>query len=1606
MKRLLSITLAFCVLMTVLLPITPKPKAAAPVSTLEYTQSNLKQLPKEPSFDYNFLPASPRWQELVANEQPAAFKVKYDLADNVVKVNKTVTGSIADMGQILSGSAVQKLKPNRIIEKGGYIPTTVLDNAAAQTGRKIESGSVVVDEDSGTAFKVVSKTIYSGIFDSDPELSAMMKPLENTYSITKPQLHEVIKDFNLTTQTVRLNKANIKGFAPNIENSLKPFLNPKLLAVDDNDKTFKTLTGDNLIELQFKDTPLQGKVGNSTIEIKLSGGIAIDNIDVTGRYSSMGGYEISMKLKEECYLVAELAAEIHEEIKVPILGIGIPLGIGEVYGGIYAIIGMNGEFTLGIEARETSACKMGIEGGTFLYVPTSFHPIFEPEPPKITGDCTMLGKINGYVKFGPMLGIEIFGFDLVGAGVLLGAGVNVQSNGSILDIELYASIDVYIELADEYFCLVRARPTIYKKKQADMDGYKVSFLETYVNPGRVGGLIEKDIGLAFDPGKNLEYKIWIVPRIAVDSFDAAKRETILAADQKNTTKAIKDKVRTYPSSGFHTTNDEGEFIEESNDICYGGDNVYLEFKGGGKTFFVGPSTPVLPFTDITITYADYFNDFISGKVEPKRLIKWKSNRFDKSQEQHELTYYKGPINISPFNDYGIDREKIPTATQQTRNIHRPYVINGTARTNTDEHGVFDTRRGYVENGQYYPSGTIDVLSKDTLNKYIGSDVPPSTIGVFASLDINEEVKNITVYGITPAAPEFQFTRTLDLVESSYKRFNDGSKIVDQMAYDEYLWIANPIGTKTITADMFKYNAKGFSTQDYKGYYENPVKETRESPITLTPVLDKDGNPTGTSLFAQRVTIEWVWQAHPNPIKITSADHTQAASGKESSFQVTAEGFFPRFTLEGEPQRVWIDEKTGLLYIPNTLNPGVYKFIIHAKEGAVITQYGAPDPKRGNDPSPPDKQIFTLTVGEKPAESAETQTTGTTSTTTTESNKRVAPVIYKDEYNTYLNMDKSKDLVVPYKATGSEPITFSVEARSATGAPASGIIINSTTGVMTINKSIASGNYSITVTASNDVGKDTLKCNLQVKMPEVRTAPVLENRRDGYKFTMSAANTDFSVQLKATGSTPIKYSLEPVNKRIPVPAEVSIDAATGMLTVKGGLIGGIDAGTYSFIVKASNDVGSDTKECSLEVKASIQPPIRRTNPIKFEEGGSFNIVPLAVPPKQNDSQNQPSITLRPDLFAKEPPPNKLMLRCDDPKDVYTNDRNVYNGAHFICWDTQAVVSIIDVMVDSSIAKVYSDYTYYNVVSWGDEVKINDNSPVCDQYHYYDPNSPKLTLPLTKEQIEEIKASIKKAVDKEISDYKNGYKTMTQDFSTGGLRDRYYDFRVNPLDKTVSNLEYGTLLKEMNGKKDGAYNVELNMETGTVITGKYFTSLMKNPSASISFKQNGSDITFAGKDITKANDADMFNIGFTYAPHEKAIQEGIGSDSKSFAYGFQHHGALPGLATFSITTTLDEGAKVNVYKFDAAASQFTLIAGNVTVGAKGVVTYKNNTMSEYVITTKTLPGAAVSDVVKEQGSSQSNNWLLALIGLAVILIGAAAWIFLSKSKKTDKEKISEL
>jgi hypothetical protein len=98
-----------------------------------------------------------------------------------------------------------------------------------------------------------------------------------------------------------------------------------------------------------------------------------------------------------------------------------------------------------------------------------------------------------------------------------------------------------------------------------------------------------------------------------------------------------------------------------------------------------------------------------------------------------------------------------------------------------------------------------------------------------------------------------------------------------------------------------------------------------------------------------------------------------------------------------------------------------------------------------------------------------------------------------------------------------------------------------------------------------------------------------------------------------------------------------------------------------------------------------------------------------------------------------PPNKLVLRCDDPKDVYTHDRDVYNGAAFIHWDTRIVLTVMKVR--DAAYSTGSDLDGQSLAYLGNTIEIQDHAPVCDRYHYYDPTAP--TLPISAEELAKIK-----------------------------------------------------------------------------------------------------------------------------------------------------------------------------------------------------------------------------------------------------------------------------
>ena len=245
----------------------------------------------------------------------------------------------------------------------------------------------------------------------------------------------MIKYFDLPYQTVSLTRGNIKEFAPNIEGSVVKPSQYKLLSTDND---FKYVSDNPLIALKFDNFVFEQELSDGIkVKVTINGGQAIDSMDLTGRYSGFNGYEIKMKVDQECMLNVTLDVEIKQEIRIPLYGFDVSFGVGSISGGVFAILGINGELRLEIESNTFVGVTQGVGGGTFAYMPTSTRPIFDQEI-KVDGNVALSGQINGYIKFGPMVRLELFGFDLVGVGIFLGAGVKVALTLKTLDVELYA----------------------------------------------------------------------------------------------------------------------------------------------------------------------------------------------------------------------------------------------------------------------------------------------------------------------------------------------------------------------------------------------------------------------------------------------------------------------------------------------------------------------------------------------------------------------------------------------------------------------------------------------------------------------------------------------------------------------------------------------------------------------------------------------------------------------------------------------------------------------------------------------------------------------------------------------------------------------------------------------------------------------------------------------------------------------------------------------------------------------------------------------------------------------------------------------------------------
>ena len=289
--------------------------------------------------------------------------------------------------------------------------------------------------------------------------------------------------------------------------------------------------------------------------------------------------------------------------------------------------------------------------------------------------------------------------------------------------------------------------------------------------------------------------------------------------------------------------------------------------------------------------------------------------------------------------------------------------------------------------------------------------------------------------------------------------------------------------------------------------------------TFTITASNNASPAATMKFTLTVN------AAPVPPGITSANNTAVVSGTGGTFTVTTTGTTPiSYSLTGAPAGVTINSTTGVISIAATTAVGSHAFTITASNNA----------------SPAATMRFTLTVNAAPV-----------------------PPSITSANNTAVTSGAGDTFTVT--TTGTTPISYSL-----TGAP-TGVVINSTTGVISVAATTAVGSHAFTITASNAASSNaTMPFTLTVT-PAASPPSVITSANN--MSVVSGMGGTF--QVTASGD-PGKFAFSLSGQ----PAGVSIDEASGLITIAGNLA----AETYQFTITASNNVSSAaTMNFTLTVK---------------------------------------------------------------------------------------------------------------------------------------------------------------------------------------------------------------------------------------------------------------------------------------------------------------------------------------------------------------------------------------------------------------------------------------
>lgn len=536
-------------------------------------------------------------------DTPASFQnVTYEVKEGVVEVDGKLGNAFQTKvklyDELTNPGYESSILPREKLKSMGMVKKSDFYSVISQ----YEKGMVLLDKTNNLAVKVIDDVTLTGDGAGD------------YISLKMPQVHEVLSDFSIPEQSVELTRGNITGFAPGVEE-----------AAVAGDMAFRSTAGggdthlsDNpLIKFNFNpdETLIAYDENGLKFNVKLEGHFGIDRITTEGHYYYNDGYKLVLKTAEELKLKVSCAASLSKDKKltIPICNIGVPAGFANVYGSIVVVAGANGNMELTVEAHQWLEAEAGIQGGTFLGVPTSFNVIKDIDH-DFDVDLNFEGKINAYIKAGPVAALEIYGTNMAGAGLLIGLGGKVAFSAGYgestdLTAEIYGLLEVYVTLLGNKKSIVDKKIILYQLTKPDTAGYIIQFYEACMYRNTVWGNIRQ-------AGSGTPFAGQAV--LIVEKTNGAKTALNVYCDA---------------AGNFHINVNSAAGLTLSKD-----DKIYINSLDG-TAISSDPIYPTFPFTEVVLDYADFFNDSATGYVTPARVMNW-------STGEYQYIYYTGDIQFS------------------------------------------------------------------------------------------------------------------------------------------------------------------------------------------------------------------------------------------------------------------------------------------------------------------------------------------------------------------------------------------------------------------------------------------------------------------------------------------------------------------------------------------------------------------------------------------------------------------------------------------------------------------------------------------------------------------------------------------------------------------------------------------------------------------------------------------------------------------------------------------------------------------------------------------------------------------------------------------------